>query len=200
MLTAFPDFQLCLIDEERGYPVAVANSVPIKRPDVLPTEGWDWAVHHAAMRRGEGADTLCALAVSVPAINRRKGLARIMIRALGDLAASKGLAGPVAPVRPSAKKGHPFVAFDDYLAWTDDNGRAYDPWIRSHLACGGKIERACTRSMVVEEPLAFWETWSNREFRESGGYAIEGGLAPVQIDVERGVGRYEEPNVWISYS
>jgi GNAT superfamily N-acetyltransferase len=200
LLESFPDFQLCLVDQERGYPVAVANSVPIKRPDVLPQEGWDWAVRHAAMRRGEGADTLCALAVSVPAINRRKGLARVLIRALGDLAREKGLTGPIVPVRPSAKKGHPFVSFEEYLTWKDDSGRPFDPWIRSHLACGAQIVRPCPRSMVVEEPLAFWETWSNREFKESGAYAIEGALAPVAIDVERGMGRYEEPNLWVSYS
>lgn len=202
LLEAFPDFQLVLVNEETGYPVAAGNCVPIKcaDPDGLPPEGWDWAVHHAAMRRGEGADTLCALAISVPPLNRRLGYARRMIEAFNALAKAKGLERVVAPVRPSAKTKHPFVPIDDYVDWTDDEGRAFDPWLRSHIACGARIVRVCKRSMVVEEPLPFWETWASRRFEESGEYQMTGALAPVSIDVARGVGRYEEPNVWVAYN
>lgn len=202
LLDYFRDYQLCLVNEADGYPVAVANCVPIKcdDPNKLPQEGWDWAVHHAAMRRGEGANTLCALAVSVPPINRKKGYARVLIRALNNLAQAKGLKGPVVAVRPSAKKQHPFVSIEDYLGWTDDQGRPFDPWIRSHVACGARIVQPCRRSMVVEEPLAFWETWANRKFEQSGAYEVAGAIAPVEIDLSRGVGRYEEPNVWVAYN
>ena len=51
--------------------------------------------------------------------------------------------------------------------------------------------------MVVDEPIAFWETWSGQQLEKSGAYTIEGALAPVTIDVERQNGRYEEPNVWV---
>jgi hypothetical protein len=54
--------------------------------------------------------------------------------------------------------------------------------------------------MVVHEPIAFWENWSKQRFSESGDYALEGALAPVKIDLERQTGRYEEPNVWVSYA
>ena len=54
--------------------------------------------------------------------------------------------------------------------------------------------------MVVDEPIPFWETWSKRRFDQSGEYAVDGGLAPVAIDVESQTGRYEEPNVWVTYS
>jgi hypothetical protein len=54
--------------------------------------------------------------------------------------------------------------------------------------------------MVVHEPIAFWENWSKQRFRESGDYALEGALAPVRIDLGRQTGRYEEPNVWVSYA
>lgn len=201
LLAHFEDFQLCLIDERTGYPVAVANCVPIKCDDVekLPREGWDWAVAHAAMRLGEGANTLCALAVSVPALHRKKGYARVLIQALNDLAREKGLVGPVVPVRPSSKAQHPHVSIEDYLTWTDPQGRPFDPWIRSHVACGARLVKPCQRSMVVEEPLAFWETWANRSFDESGEYVMPGALAPVSINLETGIGRYEEPNVWVSY-
>jgi hypothetical protein len=54
--------------------------------------------------------------------------------------------------------------------------------------------------MVVEEPIAFWETWSKRAYPESGSYAFDGALVPLEIDLKRGVGRYEEPNVWVTYA
>jgi len=122
------------------------------------------------------------------------------VRSLLDLARAKKLDGVVVPVRPSAKVRHPWVSISEYLSWTDEKGRPYDPWLRSHLSVGGKIVGPCERSMVVHEPIAFWENWSNQRFESSGAYPLEGGLAPVKIDLDRKTGTYEEPNVWVAYS
>ncbi|HUU66013.1 MAG TPA: GNAT family N-acetyltransferase, partial [Methyloceanibacter sp.] len=202
LLDEYPDYQLCLVDEETGYPVAVANCVPFacSDSDDLPSEGWDWVVETAARSKGARLNMLGALAISVPAVHRSKGYARVMIRALIDLAEAKGLRGLVAPVRPSAKARHPWVPISEYLSWTDPKGRVYDPWLRSHLASGGKLIGPCERSMTVNEPLGFWENWSNRRFEETGPYALEGAIAPVKIDVDRQTGTYEEPNIWVAYS
>lgn len=203
LLETYADFQLCLVDEERGYPVAVANCVPLscRGIDGLPPEGWDWVVEKAATREaGEEADTLGALAISVPAIYREKGYARLMIRELLALAERKGLNGLVAPVRPSLKARHPRVAIEDYITWTDDRGRPYDPWIRSHLASGGRLVGPCVRSMVVEEPIGIWENWTRQRFTQSGTYEVPGALVPVEINLELHRGRYEEPNVWVAYT
>jgi hypothetical protein len=142
---------------------------------------------------------LGGLAVSVPAVHRGKGYARVMISAMQDLAREKGLDGVIIPVRPSAKARHPFVPIDDYITWTDDRGRPYDPWLRGHISAGGSIVKPCKRSMVVEEPVAFWEAWTQKQFKVSGDYAVDGGLVPVSIELDRQVGRYEEPNVWFAY-
>jgi len=201
LLDAYPEYQLCLVDEDTGYPVAVANSVPIvcSRPEDLPPEGWDWVVETAARAKNARPNMLGALAVSVPAVHRSKGYARIMIRSLLELAERKKLDGVVVPVRPSAKVNHPWVPLRDYVTWTDPIGRMYDPWLRSHLASGGKIVGLAERSMVVDEPLPFWENWSKQRFERSGSYALEGAIAPIKIDVDRGTGTYEEPNVWVAY-
>lgn len=201
LLNKYADYQLCLVNEETNYPVAVANCVPIScsGPDNLPPEGWDWVVETAARPNGSHR-MLGALAISVPAIHRSKGYARRMIRELLDLAERKGMRGLIAPVRPSAKAEHPWVSIDDYITWTDSRGRVYDPWLRSHLSSGGKLVGPCERSMVVNEPLAFWENWTRQTFEQSGSYAVDGGLVPVHIDVERRTGRYEEPNVWVTYA
>jgi GNAT superfamily N-acetyltransferase len=202
LMEEYPEYQLCLVDPETDYPVAVSSCVPLlcSSPDDLPAEGWDWMVETAAASRGLTPNYLGALAVSVPVIHRGKGYARRMIGALRQLAESKGLKGPLVAVRPSAKAKHPHVPIGDYIEWTDGQGRLYDPWLRSHVAAGGRIVRPCERSMVVEEPIPFWEAWVGERLGRSGDYTIEGGLVPVAIDVERQMGRYEEPNVWVTYS
>jgi len=86
------------------------------------------------------------------------------------------------------------------LGWQDDKGRLFDPWLRSHAAAGGRIIKPASRSMVVEEPVGFWEMWTGRPFEQSGEYAIDGALVPVSIDLDRRVGRYVEPNVWFAYA
>lgn len=201
LLDQYPEYQLCLVDEETDYPVAVFNSVPLSwsGSDGLPQEGWDWVVETGAHPKGSHT-VLGGLAMSIPAVHRAKGYGRRMLQAMRELAESKGLGGVLAAVRPSSKVRHPWVSIDDYITWTDDRGKAFDPWLRSHLASGGKLVGPCKRSMVVEEPIAFWETWSKKEYPESGSYVIDGALVPLMIDRERGIGRYEEPNIWVTYS
>lgn len=202
LLDYYAEYQLCLVNEESGYVVAAANCVPFycEEPDDLPDEGWDWIVETAYRTRNRPANMLGGLAVSVPPAYQASGLARVMIRAMKDLANAKGLMGPVIPVRPSLKSKHPHVPMSDYIAWRDEQGRIYDPWMRSHAAMGGSILKPCERSMVVEEPVGFWEAWTNRRFSESGDYEIDGGLTPLKIDLGRGIGCYAEPNVWFVYS
>ncbi|MGE3143792.1 MAG: transferase, partial [Hyphomonadaceae bacterium] len=138
LLEEYADCQLCLVDTETGYPVAAANCVPVTVPDLdaLPAEGWDWIVESAASPKSN-PNMIGALAISVPQLHRSKGLARIMIHAFRDLAAKRGYAGVVAPVRPSAKSKHPYIPIDDYVEGRDERGRAADPGLRSHLAAGG---------------------------------------------------------------
>lgn len=200
LLEEHADCQLVLVDEETGYPVAVGNCVPLACDfNNLPPEGWDWIVESSANDRAKPKNALGALAISVPGIHRSKGLARRMIEEFRALSERKSLDGVIAPVRPSAKHQHPFVAIDDYIGWSDERGRLFDPWLRSHAAAGGRIIKPAERSMIVEEPVGFWEMWTGRTFDESGKYAIEGALVPVSIELDRGVGRYVEPNVWFAY-
>lgn len=201
LLERYDDFQICLVDEDTGYPVAIGCCVPFycADPQTLPAEGWDWIVESAS-RVDVTPNMLGGLGVSVPRVHRSKGLARLVIKAMRDLAEDCGFEGVVIPVRPTAKANHPDVTMAEYVRWTDDKGRAYDPWLRSHLSAGGRIVGEATRSMVVEEPIPFWENWTGRTFDHSGTYAIEGALAPVSIELEKGIGRYVEPNVWFSYA
>ena len=203
ILDRFADLQLCLVDEETEEPAALANCVPFAFSgdlDALPQEGWDWLVETGSESRGAHPNMLGALAVSVPERHRGKGFARILIRALKELAIRKGCEGLVVPVRPTSKWRHPRVPMTDYMHWRDDAGASYDPWLRSHVSQGARIINACERSMVVEEHVAFWETWAGRRFQQSGSYDMAGALSLVEIDLERQTGRYQEPNVWVGYA
>jgi hypothetical protein len=201
LLEEYADFQLCLVDDVTGYPVAVGCCVPFYCPDVenLPAEGWDWVVESAS-RKDRAPNMLGGLGISVPQVHRAKGLARLMIKAMKDKASERGLDGVVIPVRPTAKAKHPEVEMSEYVTWKDEKDRAYDPWIRSHLSAGGKIVGHASRSMVVEEPVAFWETWSGQHFERSGKYQMPGALTQVSIELENDLGSYVEPNVWFAYA
>lgn len=201
LLDDYADLQLCLVEEATGELLALANCVPAAfsgDPATLPAEGWDWLVEDGG-RDTSRPNLLGALAISVAEGNRGKGYATRMIRELKELAQRRGYEGLIAPVRPSAKYRHPLTPIADYVEWKDRNGNCYDPWLRSHLGQGAHLIRPCERSMVVEEDLAFWESWGGRRFERSGLYEVEGALVPVKIDVDSRVGLYQEPNVWVGY-
>jgi hypothetical protein len=202
ILEKFAHFQLCLVDVASDVPVALANCVPAsigRDLDDLPPEGWDWLVETGASEGSSRRNVLGALAISVPAVHRGKGYAVRMLREMRELARARDFEALIAPVRPTSKHNYPGVAMAEYIRWTDSEGRMFDPWLRSHLAQGGELVGPCDRSMVVKEHIAFWETWVGRRFEQSGNYMLAGALAPLSIDLERQVGVYEEPNVWVKY-
>ena len=203
ILENFADLQLCLVDRDTDRPVALANCVPAVwngDPAELPAEGWDWLVESGIGSRAGHTNVLGALAISVPTIHRGKGYATRMIQELCALSKRLGFDGLVAPVRPTAKSDYPHVPIGEYIGWRDERGRFFDPWLRAHLSQGGKLVGPCERSMVVEEHVAFWETWAGRHFEKSGDYIVKGALVPIAIDLQRQIGRYEEPNVWVTYA
>jgi hypothetical protein len=53
--------------------------------------------------------------------------------------------------------------------------------------------------MVVTAPVAQWERWTGLPLPGSGRYVVPGALVPVEVDVERDEGRYQEPNVWVRH-
>jgi GNAT superfamily N-acetyltransferase len=195
------DHQLALVDMTSGYVVAAANCVPLYTPDPfdLPDRGWDWVLETAFRTTDREHNFLGGIAISVSPAYRSGGHARTMIKAMGNLCVERGYERLAIPVRPTAKTRHADVDFDDYVSWTDPSDRPFDPWLRSHVAMGGAIVGIARESMVVEEPVGFWEAWHGQRIAESGPLHIRNGLVPVEIDMERGIGRYAEPNVWMAY-
>jgi GNAT superfamily N-acetyltransferase len=201
LLERFPEYRLCMYELETGEMIATGMCVPLHLTDdvPLPQEGWDWLVNTAVHQGGRHPNALGALSISVPEQHRHRGFARDLINAMRALAAMKGLSSVVAPVRPSAKCHHPLVQMQDYVKWVDDRGRIFDPWLRSHVAAGGQIISVCDKSMVVEQPVDFWKTWTSDRLNRSGNVVLDGGLMPLSVDVVTGIGLYVEPNVWVRH-
>jgi GNAT superfamily N-acetyltransferase len=196
LIDELPDFQLVLYDEQRDSVVGEGRTMPFPW-DGLP-DGLDDVL--ARGFAGEGRPTaLSALVAIVDPRRRGEGLSRLLIEAMRDLTAGRGLEHFVAPVRPTLKSRYPLTPLERYVGWTREDGLPFDPWLRVHARLGGEIVGVCRRSMVVEGTVAEWEAWTGLAFPESGRYVVDGALVPITIDRDGDSGRYVEPNVWVRH-
>jgi len=198
----FSEFQFALVSQESQAVAGIANSVPLlweAGVHELPDEGWDWAVIKSASDHAEGLqpNMLCGLQISVAPNFQGKGLSKVLLQEMIELARSKGLPSVIVPVRPSFKDRYPLTPIDRYIKWTVDQGLPYDPWLRVHVRNGGRIVKACPLAMKIVGKVSEWEEWTGLRFFDSGEYIVSGALVPIHIDVEEDVGTYVEPNVWV---
>ena len=103
----------------------------------------------------------------------------------------------VAPVRPSLKHRYPLTPIERYVEWRDEDGSPFDPWLRVHVRCGGRIVKVCHRAMRIVGSIGEWESWTGMRFPEGGSYVVPGALAPIELDTQKDLGVYIEPNVWM---
>jgi len=181
--------------------VAVINSIPLRwdgtRKD-LP-EGWNGALLKGFSERSDLSDTLCAIGVGIAPSVRGQGLSQRCLLEMKGLAQKNGLRRMIAPVRPTAKEEFPHLTMEEYLSKKTANGLLYDPWLRTHARLGAKILGVAESSVTARGTVDQWERWTGMSFPKSGRYAIPGGLVPVDIDIERNLGTYLEPNVWMEH-
>ena len=192
----FPAFQLALLDGDEL--VAEAHSLPVPWDGSVAglPRGWDEAFE-LGMTSEERPTALSALVISVHPGRQGQGLAARMIEAFRDAARGDGLQDVIAPVRPTWKQRYPLIPIERYMAWRQDDGRHFDPWLRVHERVGGEIVAPAPESMLIEAPVTEWETWTGMRFPEDGTYVFPGALAP--LEVRGGVGRHVEPNVWVRH-
>ena len=188
-----PAFQLALVDGDDL--VAEVHALPVHVEDELPA-GWDEAFERG-MEQGDG-NVLSLLAISVRPERRGGGLAGRLIDAARGAAADAGLAGVIAPVRPTLKSSYPLIPIEQYIEWRRDDGSHFDPWIRVHERAGASIVQSAPGSMRIEAPVAEWEEWTEMRFPGDGSYVVPGMLAP--LEVRGGVGVHVEPNVWLRHT
>jgi len=199
--TRFSDFQFVLCDQDDQV-VAVGNSIPVAWDlslDDLPDRGWDEMLEKGVgdWERNHPANILCALSAVVARPHRGKGLSARVIEGMRSIASKYRYDWLVAPVRPILKSAYPLTPMERYIRWEQDDGKPFDPWVRTHWRLGASIVKVAPHSMSITGSITEWEKWTEMRFPESGPYIVPGALQPVQIDCENDIGTYVEPNVWM---
>jgi len=186
-----PAFQFALVDG--GRVLAEGNSLPVAG---MPS-GWRDAFPNA-FDSGREPDRLCAIQILVDPDLHGKGLSRPMLEHMLGLARERDWE-LVAPVRPTLKHRYPVIPIDRYIEWRREDGKLFDPWLRAHERVGANLVGVAPESMVIEGTVDEFEQWCGLVFPESGSYVVEGALVPIEIDRERDLGSYREPNVWMRH-
>jgi len=193
-----PEFQFHLLDDREEI-LARARALPVRWDgsiDDLP-EGIDGAIVRG-FDEGD-ANVLCALLVQIPKDLQSRGLSRVAVEGMLELARRQGLTALIAPVRPSWKEYYPLVPIERYAGWRRADGLLFDPWMRVHERLGAAVLKPEPRSLRITGTVAEWEEWTGMTYPESGDYWFRGGLAPVAIDRDGNRGSYWEPNVWMRH-
>lgn len=144
---------------------------------------------------GRVANTASALLAMVVSGEQGRGLSGAVLQAMKSAAAKRDLSTLIAPVRPTLKHRYPLTPIDRYARWTRPDG----PWQRVHKRMGAEFLKIAPKSMTVTGRIPEWEQWTGMSFPESGPYVVPGALQPVVMDLERDLGIYEEPNVWMRH-
>lgn len=199
-IEAFKELQLLLMDGDEI--LVVINTVPIHYKGALtdlPDEGWDWGIEKSVTdhKAGLKANILMGVQVVVNKKYQGKGLSSLAVKEMAKLAKLYGFDNLVIPVRPSDKHKYPLIDMDDYIKWENDKSLPIDNWLRVHIKAGGEIIKTCHKAMYIPGTIKEWSEWTDIDFPGSGKYIIPGALNPITIDVEKDLGIYIEPNVWI---
>lgn len=196
----FPDFQISLVLDDKI--IGIANSIPFRWDDTyenLPEKGWDWALEKGVkdFRNNIKPTALCGLQIAVKKEFQGKGLSVMIVKELIRIAKQNNLLFLAFPVRPSLKSTYPLTSIDEYITWQRKDGLPFDPWLRVHVKCGGKIIKSCHKAMYISGTIKNWEAWTGITFSQSGQYIIAGALNSIHINIEANIGEYIEPNVWL---
>ncbi|HRF63279.1 MAG: GNAT family N-acetyltransferase [Accumulibacter sp.] len=199
----YNDFLALLCDSQEKV-IAYGAAIPIAWDGSvggLP-DGWDAAYEQAFEDRQIDREktTICALGIVISPFHKGKHLSYQLIGEIKKIGARHGLKHMLAPVRPTSKKMYPLTPIENYICWKRPDGTPFDPWIRAHWKMGGKILTVAPRSMLISGKVTDWENWTGMIFPESGNYIVPEALQPIRIDIEKDIGIYEDPNVWMEYS
>lgn len=199
---AFP--QLHLVVMEGDAAVARLHAVPFGHGLAdLPARGWDAAMQEAEWlaAKGEAPDwsTVSLIEARVAVDRRGEGLSGALLAEARRRYAALGCRDLFGPVRPTRKWLEPRTAADEYARRVREDGLPVDPWLRAHVRLGGRIVQVAPLSMTIPGTLAQWREWTGLPFDADGSVEVEGGLAPVHVDVANDHAVYVEPNVWVHH-
>jgi GNAT superfamily N-acetyltransferase len=190
----YPDFQTIAYDPDADLVLGEGDTVPVRWSGELEPGGIDWALRQRLVEGGEPT-TLCAIQVMINPQAQGRGLSRVVLTKMASVAREHGLDALIAPVRPTLKHRYPLIPMEQYIEWRREDGKLFDPWLRTHAELGAEILGVAPESMTIAGPVANWEEWTGVRFPADGDYVVDGGLVPVTVRDGHGV--YVEPNVWM---
>jgi hypothetical protein len=203
LFARFPDFQFYLYDDATDTLLGGGNAIPVAWDGTiagLPTGVDDVLVGaFEGVAVGARPTALSALQAIVAPSQQGRGLSRIIIEAMREIASHHELSCMIAPVRPTWKCRYPLTPMERYVCWERD-GLPLDPWMRVHRRLGAEVLCVATESMVITGKVNEWEEWTGLALPDSGEYIVPGALVPVTIGRRVDGGRYVEPNVWMHHS
>ncbi len=179
---------------ESGELVAYMNAVQLSvdlSADDLPDSGWRFAIQSAGSK--QKPNCLCLLVANVDPNARGLGLSQLLINRAKQATLDLGFDTMIAPVRPTLKHNSPLISMKEYIS------KQTDPWINMHCKSGGRIANICSESVLIKASLPKWREWTGLPLLTAGEKLLPGGLAPLRVDIEKNIGTYCEPNVWIRY-
>jgi hypothetical protein len=198
LIPRYAHLQVLLYDGDTEDILARGRTIPFRWDGTLGDlpAGID-AVGLRAVNALDRPTALSALAAEVAAEHQGRGLSRLVILAMGEVARTARLSPLVAPVRPSWKHRHPMTPIDRYARWKRPDGLLVDPWLRVHVRLGATMLRTEPTSLRIVAPVGDWEAWTELTFPHDGEYVFPLGLAPLHV--QGGIGTYAEPNVWMRH-
>jgi GNAT superfamily N-acetyltransferase len=202
LLSESPATQLVLYEADQrtvlGWALTVASRWDFD-PHTLP-DGVAAVIEEGLQTDLSEASVLSAVVVYVRPEFRDQGLSYELVGGVLDLARHLGLHGVVIPVRPSLKSRYPLAPMSDYMHWQNSEGLPVDDWLRVHVKLGGRILGVCDRAVVKTATVAEWEMFVRMLLPQSGRYVVPGALVPIEVDRERDVAVYVEPNIWVFHA
>jgi hypothetical protein len=84
-----------------------------------------------------------------------------------------------------------------YAHWTRPDGLPFDAWMRVHARLGAEVIALAPQSMYITGTVVDWQEWTGLRFPESGQYVVQGAPQPIEINLEKDLGVYYDPNVWM---
>ena len=166
--------------------------------DDLPSTIED-IIENGLETKGTKVNTLIPVAALVDKRHRGRNLSTEILKQMKKTAVQRGFQHLVIPVRPTWKTRYPLQSIENYSKWQTKDGMFYDPWLRTHQRLGAKVMKCVQSTLKIEGAIEDWEKWTGMVFPETGEYIVKGALQPITIDVEAGVGVYNEPNVWMQH-
>lgn len=198
----FPQLHLVVMDGDVA--VARLHAVPLAASiDTLPPRGWDWALQRAewlvAKEGPPDLSTVSLIEARVAPDRRGEGLSGPLLVEARRRYAELGCRDLFGPVRPTRKALEPRSGAGEYARRVREDGLPQDPWLRVHARLGGRIVEVAPLSMTIPGTLAQWREWTGLPFDTDGLVDVEGGLAPVHVDLANDHAVYVEPNVWVHH-